>query len=291
MEKQLLRDGKYILRGVLHTFQDWRSSACIACFLCVLGLVYAFLGGRWYMHTLVAENAVPLVLHEAVDMHEARTLYSALQSMPFVSKMRYVTREELAQTQQASDMPVADTFFVHVRSVSGYGYLGALLLQQELRPLVHPSTLTRLFQEEQRMRQAEERVQVLYYVLGVLLLIVMCMSFFVLSGVVREQAHRESLAVQHVLGATPEHSVTTIFMFTCVVLCSMLVLSIIVGWSMYALLRGLMPPVSLLHFSSSELGMGILLVVVLLFAGLIKGLRDHFCVWHTPKHLRRLSYG
>src|SRR3989338_3742528 len=279
-----LREGKYCLRGVRHTLSERHFGALCAVFFAAFIGSGIIVNARTSVESLLMKHPAPVLLHADKNMHDANTLYGTLRNMSFVRKLEFVTREELMQRSGLHELPDHDRFLVYPNDVFGYAYLGALLMQDDVRSLIHSSTFSLLSEEERIVQEVSEYASFLIKGMGGALAILLCCLFLLISASVRHRADRESIAMQELLGVKRQY--ISFFVYGALILGIAFFVSMSIGFSLNMFLDN---PVDARAILREFQWMGIALFgAAMLSLAVWKGMRDHVRSWHIRTHVRQL---
>lgn len=295
-------------RGLLMLLRDRKSGMTFVALLSVVlllqFLLLAFLGVRGVSTLLVTNGDLRIeVLPSAVD-RDVQQLYAALRELPYVHSVVYIPKENAYERERERDPeliaflekfklqnPFPDTFSLTLVTLRHYGALRSFLERPDWKSVVHPSFLSTVRGQEQRVRGLLQVTRSVGVLTGFFLLLSVSVLLLVLVELVERRSQRRAREVEleELLGASATDTVApfvtemTAFLLVALVVASLiaLVAYAVLPWFSSAFAQGSFLALrrELTHllwaFGLPLLFLEILLVPVLATGGVLLGLRLH----------------
>ncbi len=296
-----------ITRGVRLVMREkWGMTffALLSVVLLLQFLVASLLGVRGVTTLLTTRGDLQLEVVAGAADRDVQELYAALRELPFVDSVTFVSQEQAFENERTRDPglvaflekykmqnPFPDTFSLTLVSLQFYDSLRTFVEQPQWKSVVHPSFLSSVTDQEQRVRSLLKVTRAVGAISGLFLLLSGIALTLVIIELVRRRAQRRSseLRLEEYLGA----SSTDVLLPFVVEMAALLLLSLLVA-SILVLVAFWFLPMFSSTFSSGSfvtlrselthlfmaLGVPLLLLEVLLtpvlaYGGAMMGLRAH----------------
>ncbi len=198
--------------------RDWFTTfgALTGVYLLLQLSVACLLGMAGAQSLLLARAALHLEILDGTENQELQTFLSAVQQLPYVEKMTYITKEQAyAQVKDRDpdlvafveefqmENPFPETVSVTLRSLEDYDAFTGFLREERWHSVVDPAFLSEKTNQEAEIRELLDLTNTASAVTLFLIVLTMATIVFVTVELVRERVLRraEEVLVEHLSGA------------------------------------------------------------------------------------------
>jgi cell division protein FtsX len=209
-----------IRRGVFGVLRnrDWLTTFGALTGVCLLLQlsIACLLGMAGAQSLLIARAALHLEILEGTGNQEVQTFLSAVQGLPYVEKMTYITKEQAYAQMKERDPdivafveefqmanPFPETVSVTLQSLEDYELFAAFLREERWHQVVDPSFLSEKTDQEAEVHELLNITNAASVVTLMLIVLTIGTILFVTVELVRERVLRraEEVLVEHLSGA------------------------------------------------------------------------------------------